>query len=358
VSLDRKIDQVCPHQVRDEFLFIMDDRQTVSPLRPIASADSVSVRINGLADIPSFGVQVQARVVGTIEGPFTVTASTNRLVVQVNDDLPQTIVLPPLTGVTAHKLAEMLSLNVQGLTFFAERNRVGVGTSLLGQDATFSFLVGSTISTVIGVTVSRIYRGRTPFPGWTLVSDPSTLSDRPRRLVYFDEPFPSDSNFVEISYSTVKEECRRCGGLGVENDWVYGTNGEVVTVSDETLLIQELLKITYTVRGSNPFHSWYGTTIVEKIGTKNAASGVLQNAITSDVYTMFARWQGIKKFQGDKIQFVSDEEFPFRLVSVRLDPSQTDPTVLFLNIEVQNRSSKTFTISRGLVLSDNFTRVG
>jgi hypothetical protein len=128
----------------------------------------------------------------------------------------------------------------------------------------------------------------------------------------------------------------------------------VSMLQDEALLLQELLKITYTVRGSNPFHPWYGTTIIERIGAKNASSGILHNAITTDIYTTFANWQKIKKAQeGPDIgQPVSDEEFPFRLIGVKLEQSQNDPTVLFLNIEVQNRSFKPFTISRGLRLSD------
>jgi hypothetical protein len=207
----------------------------------------------------------------------------------------------------------------------------------------------------LGLVSNRIYRGKDTFPGWTLVSDPSILEDRPRRLVYFDEPLLDDSSFVEISYTTVQQECRRCGGIGVEHDWRYGPDGKLSMIRDETLLLQEMLKVMYTVKGSNPFHSWYGTSIIDRIGSKNASSGVLHNAITTDVYNTFANWQKIKKAQeGPDIgQPVSDEEFPFRLVSVKLEQSQNDPTVLFLNIEVQNRSFKPFTLTRGLRVSDS-----
>lgn len=352
MSLDRQIDQVCTHEVVEEFLYVQGDRQTVSPIRPISSANSVSVRINGLSTIAPEGSHIPARVVGTREGPFNITASNRTFSVQVNEDPPQTISLPLSTQLSVSRLAAVLTASIAGLTFFAERNRIGIYTSLLGRDATFKILPSSTLAATLGLTVNRIYRGKNTFPGWTLVSDPSTLSDRPRRLIYFDEPLAASSNFVEINYTTVREECRRCGGTGVENDWRYGPDGKVTLLSDEALLIQELLKITYSVRGSNPFHPWYGTSLIERIGAKNASNGVLQNAITSDIYTTFSRWQSIKKTQEEKVQAVSDEEFPYRLVGVRLEQSQSDPTVLFVNVDVTNRSLKPFTVSRGIRLPE------
>lgn len=353
MSIDRQLDQLCTHQVVEEFLFVQGDRQTVKPLRPISSADSVVVRVNGLVDVPSFGLQIAARVVGTREGPFKITSGNNQLVVQVNNDPPQTVSLPSSAQVSASRLADALTAALPGLTFFTERNRIGVQSIISGKDATFKFLPTSTLTATLGLTTNRIYRGKDTFSGWTLISEPGTVTQRPRRLVYFDDALQAQSNFVEVNYTTVREECRRCGGLGVENDWSYGSDGKVTTIQDSALLLQELLKITYTIRGSNPFHSWYGTTLIERIGAKNAASGVLQNAITSDIYTAFNRWQSVKKAQEEEVrQAVSDEEYPFRLVGVRLEQSQKDPTVLFVNVDVQNRSFKSFTVSRGLRLSE------
>jgi hypothetical protein len=353
MSLDRQIDQVCTHQVVEEFLYVQGDRQTVSPFRPIGSANGVMVRLNGLTEIPSFGNQISAKVVGTREGPFNITAANRVLAIQTNNDPVQTVALPLSSQLPTNRLADFLTANFPGLTFFTERNRIGVKTALLGRDATFRIMNTSTLADTLGLTKDRVYRGKNTFPGWTLVSDPSTLSDRPRRLIIFDEPLSADSNFVEVNYTTVREECRRCGGTGVENDWRYGTDGKVTLIGDEPLLIQELLKITYTVKGSNPFHPWYGTSLIERIGSKNAANGVLQNAISSDIYTAFTRWQGIKRQQEESVgQPVSDEEFPYRLIGVRIEQSQTDPTVLFVNVDVQNRSFKPFTISRGIRLPE------
>lgn len=359
MSFDRQIDQLCTHEVAEEFLFVQDDRQTVSPIRPISSAASVQVRVNGEIAVPSDGVQVQARVTGTREGPFNLTASTNTLAIQINDDSVRTVVLPAATRVNPAKLASTLTALFGGLIFYTERNRIGIRTTLAGTSSTFRLDPSSTMASVFGIATNRIFRGKNAFPGWTLVSDPTTLSDRPRRLVYFDEPLQAASNYVEITYTTVRQECRRCGGTGVENDWRYGADGKINTARDEALLIQELLKITYTSRGSNPFHPWYGTTLLERIGSKNAFSGVLQNAISSDVYTTFGRWQSIKRQQEETVgQTLTDEEYPFRMMGVRLEQSQQDPTVIFLNIDVQSRSLKPIVLSRGLRLPEPIDLLG
>lgn len=359
MSVDRQIDQVCSHQVADEFLYVQTDRQTVAPLRPISSASSVSVLLNGQAKVPSSGVQVQARVVGTKEGPFSITSANNVLSIQVNTDSVQTVTLALASRIAPTRLADLLTRSFAGLVFFVERNRIGIRSTFSGQDATFKLLSSSTLATLLGIPTQRVFRGKNTFPGWTLVSAPNTLGDRPRRFVYFDEPLQANENFIEVTYTTVREECRRCGGIGVENDWRYGPDGKVIAVRDEALLIQELLKITYTSQGSNPFHPWYGTTIIERIGNKNSVSGVIENTISQDIYQTFTRWQSIKRQQEeDAGQVVSDEEYPFRLTGVRIEQSQQDPTVLFVGIDVQNRSFNPIQISRGLKLPEPLNLLG
>lgn len=352
MSSDRQIDQVCPHFVAEELLYSSTDRTTVIPLRPIASSGSVVVRVNGVREVPSFGVDIPAKSRASKEGPYTITPGANdRIKYQVNAGSWLVTTVPAATRVSAQRLADLINPLVQGIAFYADSNGLTFRTSLSGRDSTLMFdPLGSTLTSYLGVRGSRQFRGKRTFPGWSLVRDPNTLSDRPLRMIVFDEPLQAGTNYVEVNYTTVRQECRRCGGLGVENDWVYSQDGNVILVRDETLLIQEIQKITYTSSGSNPFHAWYGTTIIEQIGQKLVVGGVVQNRIISDINTAFNRWQSVKKQQeGSSIgQFVSDAEFPFRLLSVSLDQSQQDPTVLFVNLTVQNRSLKPIQLTRGI----------
>lgn len=351
MSYDRKLDQICPHFVAEEPLFVSADRQTIRPIRPIASGRSVKVRLNGELDIPFDGCSVPANAVSLKAGPYNVITGVNdRLIVQIGNGTPQTLTVRSGKRVTAQDLARDLNATVKGCQFSnTSHRRLQLITSQKGLGATLKILTGSTLAPILGFDVNRIWRGRQTAPGWSLVNDPSTLLDVPTRLIVFDEPLKGSQDFVEISYTTVRQECRRCGGLGIENDWIYTRTGNTIEVRDAALLIQETLKVVYTIRGSNTFNLWYGTQITDAIGKKLTTNGLVQNFIVSDIYEAFRRWQQIKKAQEETVgQFVSDAEYPFRLVGVNLEQSEEDPTVVFVTVTVQNRSDQPIQIERGI----------
>lgn len=352
MSYDRLLDQVCTHMVVEEALFLSADRRTVTPLRPIAAIGTVKVRADGAIDVPSPGTHIPASATGVKSGPFNIQGgSTDQLVLKVGSAASQVLTLPSGNQISAQQIADTMNRRVRGAIFSATSKRqVRIQSSLVGDGATI-FLqgAGSTAASILGLAPSRVWRGQTVVPGWGIVSDPNSLSDRPTRLLVFDEPLKGLNDWVELNYSTVRQECRRCGGVGIENDWRYTGLGSLVTVENEDLLLQEMLKATYTVRGSNPFHTWYGTTIIDSIGKKLSSSGIVQNMIQSEIYETFRRWQSIKKQQEEVVgQVVTDEEYPFRLLGVQLQQSDQDPTIIFVSATVQNRSSKPIQIERGI----------
>ena len=360
MSYDRQIDQLCPHQIVAEALFPGADLQTVYPIRPIATISSVRVRLDGAIDVPSQGVNIPAQAVGSIDGPFTIVKGVNdTLLVKVNQGPVQTIVLPGSNGLSADQVSYYLNLALQGVFFQSAGNRVSFMTTTEGVNTSVFFPTGSTLCTILGFTLNREYRGQQLVPGWTVIADKNALARQPNRLIFFDLPLKSGTEFVEIDYTTTSQQCRRCGGTGVEYDWRISNNGDVITVQDEALLIQELQKDFFTMLGSNPFHPWYGTNLLDTIGSKLTTNGVVQNLIVSDIYTAFNRWQQIKQQQEQKVgQYVSDKEYPYRLLSVTLQQSQQDPTVIFVNITVQNRSTQPIQLSRGLKIPQPIDLLG
>ena len=363
MSYDRQIDQVCPHLVVEEALFVQGTNfNMVRPLRPISSIHSLSIRVNGSIEVPSQGAQIPISVEGTKVGPFNITPSTNTLTLQVGTASPQTITLPLANQVSPSRVVSYLNSGLQGVSFFVtqDQKRIGFKSNDSGRSARVFIVDSSTLTSVLGLTKNREYRGRQVAPGWTLVNDPTTLTGRSARLIVFDEPFKGFQDFVEVNYSTVRQECRRCGGLGVENDWVYGVDGEVGQVRDEALLIQELNKIMYTHRGSNPFNVWYGSNLLDQIGSKVSAGSVLtKNTISQDVHVTFGRWQSIKKQQEQSSgEPVSDREYPFQLLSADIEQSTQDPTVIFLTITVANRSTDPIQLQRGLKLPEPVNLLG
>jgi len=361
MSYDRKLDQVCPHYVIEEALFVNVDHQTVKPIRPIASGPSVMVRVNGVAQVPAYGLHIAAEALAAKKGPFDIQAGVNdQLTVRVGGAAEQTLTVPAGTQLSSRQLAKHLNLSLREAAFsVTDKRRIRLRSGRLGPKASLFIEPTSTMADTIGLTTNRIWRGQTVFPGWSLVRDPNTLDDRPTRFVVFDEPFGGAQDYVELSYTTVREECRRCGGLGVENDWRYGASGEVAQVRDEALLIQEITKAIYTIQQSNPFHLWYGSNVVRTVGKRLSSSGLVQNMIVADIQEAFRRWQAIKRKQEEEVgQEVSDAEYPFRLVSLILEQSQRDQTIVFVNATVQNRSRREIQIERGIKLPEPLDLMG
>jgi phage baseplate assembly protein W len=352
MSYDRQIDQTCTHGVLQEALYFADDRQTVAPIRPIANALSVKVRLNGVIDVPSAGARISATLTGTRDAPFNIkTGANNVFRIQVGTGAVQTVVLPASHKMPLDQMVLLLNQGVAGVTFSAAGSRVKMTSADEGKGATVFLSAGSTLNQTIGFPLNRQVRGVNVAPGWTLISDPRTLADRPRRLIVFDEPVHGFNDYVEINYTTERNECRRCGGTGTENDWRYAVNGEVVQVVDEALLIQEIQKLFYTVLGSNQFHDWYGTNLLDTVGKKLTPNNFIQNLIVSDIYQAFRRWQSVKHQQETSAgQYVSDREYPFALTAVNLQQSTKDPTVVFVKVVVQNRSGDPIQLDRGLRL--------
>jgi hypothetical protein len=350
MSYDRQIDQVCQHLVVNEALYVSPDRLTVKPLRPIASAYKLRLRLNGQIEVPFAGVRQPPSTVGKRVGPFRIQTGVNdTFAVRGQDGVVRQAVLPASTNMSADRVAQLLNAARIGVGFSSVGGRIEMRGALDGARAVVYVTAASTLGATLGITVDREYRGQDVVPGWYLVNAPNVLSDRPLRYIVFERPLRQNVSFCEISYATIQQECRRCGGSGVENDWRYTTTGGVVEVRDEALLIQELLKLFYTDEGSNPFHPWYGTRLLDQIGQKIAVGSVVQNLIVADIYRAFGRWQSIKRQQEISVgQDVSDAEYPFRLLSANVTQSQQDPTVFYLAVTVQNRAAQPVNIERGV----------
>ena len=352
MSFDRKIDQVCTHRVVEEALFLDTDMQTARPLRPIGSVASTEVRINGMVYVPSQGIALPAEALSGKTGPYTITQGVNdRLIVNIDGGEDQTIVVQSGKRLSTKSLALNLNQSLRDGSVEEVGGRVRFRSGRNGKTSFLHIKSGSTLTSVLGMVEDRVFRGLKSVPGWSIVRDPTTLDDRPSRWIVFDQPLKGFADYVELNYVTVRQECRRCGGIGVENDWVYGRDGNTIEVRDEALLLQEILKIMFTVQGSNPFNSWYGTGLTDSIGSKLV--GMVQNLIVTEITTAFSRWQSIKKQQEEAVgQFVSDREFPFQLLNVRVEQSSQDPTVIFVSATVQSRSGSPIDIERGIRLPE------
>ena len=348
MSFDRQIDQNCPHFVREELLTVSDDRTTIRPFRPISAVNSIKVRLNGANLLPPEGLFTHPQVTSSKEGNFTLVAGET-LTLDVPNQSTQTFTSPSAKAIVPKRVSDYLNSALSGASFYvSSTGRLEVKGALPGPASTLR--LGGTMATRLGFTPNREYRGTTVSPPWSLVNDPLTLLDRPMKLIVFDEPLRTSTNYVEIDYATVREECRRCGGIGREHDWRY-SNGKIVEVRDEALLLQEFSKSLFTIKGSNPFALWYGSELDQRIGTKQISGGFLRNLISQDVNETWRRYQGIKRQYEALGANLSDAEYPYQLneVDVTYDPS--DPTIIYLHITISSRALRPTPITRALRLS-------
>lgn len=356
MSYDRHLDQTCTHFVVEEVVSVEDFR-IVRPKVPVAAVSSFQLKLDRLLEVPSHGAYLPALAKGSVKGPFTVVAGSNELRIRMEDGSISTLILPPSQRVTVDRVVDMLGRQIETLKFYASSGKVFLQSLGSGPLACFEVL-DSPLATLLGLTL-KVYRGLQQAPGWSLVEDPTQLFTSPYRYVLFDTDLKTGDSFAEVTYTTSQQHCRRCLGSGLEFDWRYDRDGNTGEVRDDALLLQEFLKLILTVLGSNPFHRWYGTTLTERIGSKIVSGQAIQAAISADIAEAFRRWQVVKKSQEDKVgQFVSDDEFPFRLLGVSVSQDEKDPTVIYVSVRIQKRSGSPVDFTRGFKLPSGSVTAG
>jgi phage baseplate assembly protein W len=137
------------------------------------------------------------------------------------------------------------------------------------------------------------------------------------RYPQFDEPLKGNP-VIKVSYVTYIQRCLRCRASGIENDIRLATSGEPITIRNENLLNQGVLKMVITRKGSNPFHPEIGSTIIDKIGTK--AVGATATSINEDVTRAVNLYQRLQTAQG-KVQEITLRERLYSILSVTTNPA-------------------------------------
>ena len=104
-------------------------------------------------------------------------------------------------------------------------------------------------------------------------------------------------------------------------------------VEDENLLYQAALKTVLTVKGSNPYHEWYGTSIMTRIGHKIVAN--VAGVINDEIGKALEKFKGLQASQA-KYQTVSLKERLLKVVSLSVLPHVDDPTMFMIDMVVAN----------------------
>ena len=343
MSFDFQIGFPCPHYIVEEHVQLSSDRRGIVTRYPIAAKGTVSILVNDEFFVPQRGLASRAVLRSGQSSPYRIGKFEDVLTV-ANQESSFTIKLPhglrvPVTDLVAlcNKAFKsngeqfIFATSVSGFLVFYD-----IGSSGGKSRITVS---GSAITT-LGFK-QRGAKGRVLYPAWTLEKQMSSDGEFFGRFLRFTKPLKSNP-IIKVSYTTPANQCVRCRGTYVENDYRYDSTGNLRLVTDENLLYQACLKALLTIKGSNPYYRWYGTNLMNAIG-KKAVIG-LQNSIKQEISASLQRFQQGQLAQA-KFQTVSSKERLFALQSVVVYPHESDPTAFLAEVVVANASQEPISLS-------------
>lgn len=343
MSLDAQLAWPCPHLTVEEVVPLGSDRMSLDTRQPVAASGLVRILVNDEVFVPQGGFFSAAQISGVTSGPFDILANENVLTIESSGGTES--VTFPVTGsvvrmttdqvvkrCAAAGLQSVLVENVGGFLTLTDRQKVGPGSYLR---------VRGTAATALGFGAPGTQwagrpwgvQGRQVYPGWNLYLRPDEITNR---FPKFTSPVRGNPVF-KVTYAVPVTRCLRCRATYVENDFRFNPAGEIILVQNEDLLYQAALKILLTDLGSNPFHSWYGTTIRSRIGTK-ALSGT-SAVLSEDVRRALTRMQTLQAQQA-KYQQVTFKERLYTILGVDVQRHRQDPTTFLIDVTVQNASGE------------------
>ena len=319
---------------------------------PVSNSNSVRILVNDSLYVPPSGLGSQATLFSG-SGPFRIRPclglngpDSNVLTVQTSGG-SATVRLPTGDFIGADRIAEFLRVSPVGELCLVRTK----GSSLSLSDPNSSGR--ESLVAVFGGAVQhlnftqRSVRGKVVYPPWRLVAREEVYPTSsgnvvlvPARYPQFVSPIPGNPEF-KVTYGSMPERCPRCQSSYVENDYRFDFAGEVITIVNEDLLYQACLKMVLTSKGSNPFHAGYGSSVMNRIGSKStlATAAALKEDVTSALKKVQSLQSGQRKFQQ-----VTDKERLYRILNVEVAPSE-DPTVFFISVVVSNGSGQPVSIN-------------
>lgn len=326
MSTDFQLAWDCPHISVEEVATLAEDRRTLQTRQPVNNNSIVRVLTNDEMYLSRTGTYSRAQIVSSNAAPFTLVEGESTMTLQAGSTT--TTVALPIQGtmrLTAERAASMLEPHLpSGVVVYAENG-------FLYLEHARSIRVTGGLATALGFTVTTGATRKQLYPAWTIID----------QTILFLGSVKNNPVF-KVNYSTDEEKCLRCQGIGKENDARYDILGGPVLIDDENLLYQSCLKIMLTRKGSNPFHLWYGSSIMDRIGTK-FLSGIVA-AVGEEVRLALSKLQKVQDARS-KIQQVTLKERLHKVVSVKVSQHETALTTLLVDVAVQNASGEPIDIS-------------
>jgi len=156
-------------------------------------------------------------------------------------------------------------------------------------------------------------------------------------------------DWVEVSYFTDFVNCRKCHGIKELNDYQFSDVRTTLTIRNENKLIQDVSKAILTVIGSNPFHTYYGTSVTSSLGEKQSLYGITQALVTKEIIDMLTKLQELQLRQSEH-QAITERETLLELVDVTIEASPADSTVWFIDITIRNAAGDVQVVETSVIV--------
>lgn len=350
MTFDFQLAHVCPHLTIEEEVILGSDRRELQTRQPVAS-NRIRITANDDVTIPQSGLYASASITGALSGPFNIIKNENTVTVS-NRTQSLDIELPVGTRVTTSRVVDVITAafrNNNISIIVGNRNGYLVFQDFLDSNLKSRIRIDGDARASLGFSAQYRSRGRKVYPAWVFAErnslhvNPGLGSVRqvPTRYPKFVEPVHNDPVF-KVSYTTYQQYCLRCQSFGIENDYRVAATGEPLTIQNEDLLNQDVLKILSTIRGSNPFVPDYGTTLLTRIGSKAVGSGVA--SINEDVVNALVILQTYQDAAG-QLQEITARQRLASVSSINTFPSDLDPTIFEVQIVASNAANVPVTIT-------------
>lgn len=319
MSQDFQLAWSCTHEVLEEVALLSSDLKTLQLDSPISNSN-VTIYIDGVV-VPAGGLRSQGVLYSKVSGPFDLDEDTQSLTVTSSQGT-QTVVFNLVGRYSTDSLVKKMGVSLKYVSVENSKGRISITDPYADGGDSFVHVSGSACSALGFVQVRA--EGQDIYPSWKIVD----------KTVKFTAPVKGSHTF-QTSYITIPQRCLRCQTTYVENDIRFQSDGSAILVDSEDLLYQSALKMLLTEQGSNPYHSWYGTTIKSRIGAKMV--GDVSSILAEEIRTALKKFQNLQSDQA-RYQSVTPEERLYRIVSVNVKPHDQDLTAFMADIRVQNSS--------------------
>jgi len=170
-----------------------------------------------------------------------------------------------------------------------------------------------------------------------VVSNFSLKTQDETKLVLYDAKLEHICDHNLPSGKFTLNTCPRCLGKGFYYDIKFSPLGDVLTVSEVEKLLQELVKITITSKGDNPFYADYGSYVVNSVGalqTEGFRETKLKQSIMDAVLRLrYLQRDGIERGYKFSLKELIDKIESIEFYEVEGNPTQLNFKVKITNIE-------------------------